>query len=278
MAAVASEFDRGALLSHFDRRTLPDGCIGPTDLAGWRWALKFLRESGWRTEGVPAATADVAALFDLDGEQRTIKVFLGDRPVQVNVFPLEPTSIDFDFATEELVDQEAVDQLARFIRSVAAAANADCELSPEGFGVDVVARYGHHLKRFGVLGDGHGGLDVAVWNHAALGGGDEALGQGDRALSSVLHAHGLISNGGVAHAVLDVMTAPEIEAAVSGFRYLGLHRAASVLETATTLADSDSDEAFDRLDPSYWSAISSDERIESAAALRHATSIDAFMP
>ncbi|MEZ5245462.1 MAG: hypothetical protein R2707_10225 [Acidimicrobiales bacterium] len=278
MAEVARELDREALLSHFDDRTLPDGCIEPTDLAGWRRVLDLLRESSWHVEDLPAVNVDLAVLFRSDAERTTIKVFVGRHRVQVNVFPLEPTSIDFDFATAEMHDQDAVDQLALFVRSAATAAGGDCELSAEGSETDVVARYGRDLNTFGVLGDGEGLLADTVWNRAALGGGSERMGAGDQALSSALLAHGLISNGGVAHAAFDAMSASEIDASIAGFRYLGLNRAASVLASAQAHSWSDSEEILDRLDVSYGYAIPSDEQIAAAAALRNSTSVDAFTP
>lgn len=271
-----AELDRELLLSHFDDGTLPDGYIGPTDLAGWRRVFDSLRESGWHIEGAPTVNTDLGGLFATDAERPTVKVFVGHNPVQANVFPLEPTSIDFDFAVGEMSDQADVDQLASFIRLVAIAAGGDCELSAEGSETDVIARYGRDLDCFGVLGDEQGLLVDSVWNRAALGSGSERLGPGDQALSSALLAHGLISNGGVAHAALDAMTTLELDASIAGLRYLGLNRAASVLASARAISRSDSAEALDRLDYSYWRVVPSDERIAQAAALRNATSGGAF--
>ena len=157
---MAPELDREALLSHFDDRTLPDGCIEPTDLAVWRRVLDSLRESGWHIENAPAADTDLGDLFQPDAERPTIKVFVGHHRVQINVFLLASTSIDFDFATAEMVDQHAVDSLGEFVRLCSRAAQAPCSLSPEGSGTPVVARYDPLQDRFRVSGGrGSGAAD-----------------------------------------------------------------------------------------------------------------------
>jgi hypothetical protein len=72
-----------------------------------------------------------------------------------------------------------------------------------------------------------------VWNRAcAEAGRPKALtASGDRALADMLLAHGLVMNGGVLHAV-ECLDEHERLAAVNGYRYFGLERAAAVIEDA----------------------------------------------
>ena len=72
-----------------------------------------------------------------------------------------------------------------------------------------------------------------VWNRAALESGGESPGPGDRALASLLLAHGLAMNGGIHH-VLDVLSEPEQAAAVDGFQYFGLTEVAAFLRGASS--------------------------------------------
>jgi hypothetical protein len=68
-----------------------------------------------------------------------------------------------------------------------------------------------------------------VWNRAALesGGGDPR--RGDRALASLLLAHGLVMNGGVHHAV-EAMSQTELSDAAAGFRFFRFGDVATLLE------------------------------------------------
>ena len=52
---------------------------------------------------------------------------------------------------------------------------------------------------------------------------------GDRALASLLIAHGLINNGGVTH-VIEVLSEDEVMAAIEGFRFFDLDAAAILLD------------------------------------------------
>lgn len=66
-----------------------------------------------------------------------------------------------------------------------------------------------------------------IWNRAC---GDDPLTTlpGDRALSNLLRAHGLIMNGGVLHGV-ECLTAEELSDSETGYRYFGLDAVASLL-------------------------------------------------
>jgi hypothetical protein len=79
-----------------------------------------------------------------------------------------------------------------------------------------------------------------VWNRACDSFSKASLEAGDRALRDLLRAHGLICNGGVFH-VFDVLTAPQIEAAKSGYRFFGLDQVAELLSRARELLDKKDD-------------------------------------
>lgn len=67
-----------------------------------------------------------------------------------------------------------------------------------------------------------------VWNRASVDSGGRSARAGDRALANVLKIHGLVMNGGVHHAV-EVVGELEVQAAVAGFEYFGLHEIGEVL-------------------------------------------------
>jgi hypothetical protein len=69
-----------------------------------------------------------------------------------------------------------------------------------------------------------------IWNRATLKSGGSVRCAGDTALAALLLAHGLIMNGGVEHA-LECMSQSELLAALAGYRYFGLERAAQALGT-----------------------------------------------
>jgi hypothetical protein len=75
-----------------------------------------------------------------------------------------------------------------------------------------------------------------VWNRACGSSSEAPLQAGDRALRDLLRAHGLICNGGVFH-VFDCLTAPQIDAAKSGYRFFGLEEAVDLLSRAKDLLD-----------------------------------------
>ena len=79
-----------------------------------------------------------------------------------------------------------------------------------------------------------------VWNRACDSFSEAPLEAGDRALRDLLRAHGLICNGGVFH-VFDMLTAAQIEAAKSGYRFFGLDQVAELLSRARRLLDEKND-------------------------------------
>jgi hypothetical protein len=72
-----------------------------------------------------------------------------------------------------------------------------------------------------------------VWNRAALRAGGDTPGPGDRALTSLLAAHGLVMNGGVHHAI-EVLNPAELIAAIEGYSFFGLDKVASFLRDANS--------------------------------------------
>ena len=76
-------------------------------------------------------------------------------------------------------------------------------------------------------------LSVAdqVWNRAAMEGGGDSPGPGDRALASLLLLHGLAMNGGIHHAI-ECVSPAELSAAIDGFSYFGLGDMAQWLRSA----------------------------------------------
>ena len=63
-----------------------------------------------------------------------------------------------------------------------------------------------------------------VWNRAALEGGGDSLGRGDRALASLPRLHGLIMNGGGHHA-LECIEPADVIAAADGYAFFGFNDA-----------------------------------------------------
>lgn len=110
-----------------------------------------------------------------------------------------------------------------------------------------------------------------IWNRACLESGGASPAEGDRALASLLMAHGLIMNGGVVHA-LECMNQSETYAAIAGFEFFGLTKAANVLRQ---LPD-DTEETEERLNRMYWSAVPEDETLTHAFRIKLATSPDVF--
>ena len=78
-----------------------------------------------------------------------------------------------------------------------------------------------------------------VWNRAC---GEDPLRAlpGDRALADLLHAHGLVMNGGMLHAV-ECMTDDEDSDTKAGYRYFGLGDVASLLVRAKGIYDTADD-------------------------------------
>lgn len=70
-----------------------------------------------------------------------------------------------------------------------------------------------------------------VWNRAALEGGGDSPGPGDRALASLLSLHGLIMNGGVHHA-LECLEPADLLAAADGYAFFGFNDCAAFIRGA----------------------------------------------
>ena len=101
-----------------------------------------------------------------------------------------------------------------------------------------------------------------VWNRACESFSEEPLRTGDLALRDLIRAHGLICNGGVFHA-FDCLTAPQLEAAMSGYRFFGLDQAAKLLLQARKLPD-ETDEVGDyeaAMDAEYAKYIPDDSEL-----------------
>jgi len=73
-----------------------------------------------------------------------------------------------------------------------------------------------------------------IWNRAAMNEGGACPAPGDIALSSLLYAHGLAMNGVVLHAV-ELLTEPELIAAMDGYRFFGFEKTAELLSRAREL-------------------------------------------
>jgi len=100
-----------------------------------------------------------------------------------------------------------------------------------------------------------------IWNRAC---GEDPLRSlpGDRALTDLLRAHGLIMNGGVLHAV-ECLTTCELSDAQSGYRFYELDGVASLLSrAATTFETGESLGAYEhQLDREYAEMIPSDSSL-----------------
>jgi hypothetical protein len=77
---------------------------------------------------------------------------------------------------------------------------------------------------------------TTIWNRALTDYRGPSPAAGDDALAAMLHAHGLVMNGGVLHAV-EVMSEAQLAAAKSGYRFLGLDPVADLLARAKRLLD-----------------------------------------
>ncbi|MBB03619.1 MAG: hypothetical protein CMJ47_13315 [Planctomyces sp.] len=99
----------------------------------------------------------------------------------------------------------------------------------------------------------------AVWNRAATEDGGALSAPGDLALAALLHAHGLIMNGGVLHAV-ELLTEDERSDAQNGFRFFGLAEVASLLSRAKHSLDEGQglDDLESRLDSDYTTLVPDD--------------------
>ena len=112
-----------------------------------------------------------------------------------------------------------------------------------------------------------------IWNRACLESGGPTPAAGDVALASLLLAHGLAMNGGVAHA-LECLSQAETSAAIAGFNYFGLTAASIVFEQRPD----DSEDAQERLDMMYRAAVPSDHVLVHAFRVKLVSTPSAFAP
>ena len=112
-----------------------------------------------------------------------------------------------------------------------------------------------------------------IWNRACLEATGFEPAAGDKALASLLLAHGLAMNGGVVHA-LEGLSPAELAAAIAGFKYFGLTAAAHVFEQVPD----DTEETEERLDQMYWQAVPSDDALVHAFRIKLVASPEAFAP
>lgn len=101
-----------------------------------------------------------------------------------------------------------------------------------------------------------------IWNRACIANGCVNPLKGDRALTAMVKAHGLVMNGGVFHA-LELLNNTELQETRAGYRYFGFVEAAALLARARDLFDASVDlESFERqLDLEYASLIPSDSAL-----------------
>ncbi|HKO45883.1 MAG TPA: hypothetical protein VJU84_21580 [Pyrinomonadaceae bacterium] len=95
-----------------------------------------------------------------------------------------------------------------------------------------------------------------IWNRAAMESGGSNAREGDRALSDLLLAHGMVMNGGIGHA-LEVLSSDELAAAVRGYRFFGLDVVASLLEHSVNATEQEVNQA----DARYGALIPSDQAL-----------------
>ena len=112
-----------------------------------------------------------------------------------------------------------------------------------------------------------------IWNRACLESGGATPGAGDVALASLLLAHGLAMNGGVAHAI-ECLSKPELAAAIAGFNYFGLTDASRVFGERPD----DSEDSEERLDMMYRAAVPSEQTLTHAFRVKLISTPSAFAP
>jgi hypothetical protein len=95
-----------------------------------------------------------------------------------------------------------------------------------------------------------------IWNRAAMESGGSKAREGDRALSDLLLAHGMVMNGGVGHA-LEALSSDELAAAARGYRFFGLDVVALLIEHSVNATEDEVDEA----DARYGALIPSDQTL-----------------
>ena len=112
-----------------------------------------------------------------------------------------------------------------------------------------------------------------IWNRAALENGGDSARDGDSALAALLLAHGMIMNGGVAHAI-EALARDEVLVGAAGFRFFGLTAAAEVLDEAPQAGEA----RLELLNSRYGEAIPNDSTIAAAFESHLEIAPDAFSP
>ena len=122
-----------------------------------------------------------------------------------------------------------------------------------------------------------------IWNRACDAAGEDETAdvgragaksrrEGDRALTAMVMADGLVQNGGVLHAV-ESLEPSETETACKAFEYYGLRPAAEVLRRAAReVAEGDENrlaEVEEELNEAYWAAVSIEDGTLEAAFREH---------
>jgi hypothetical protein len=121
-----------------------------------------------------------------------------------------------------------------------------------------------------------------IWNRAAMHGGGPAPRSGDVALAAALRLHSLTMSGGLVDAIGSLRTA-ELDAAESGYRWLGLDMAAQVVAIVRSeighgaLDDDERAESLElRADEGYTQAIPTDQALVNAFQARFFDDPQAF--
>jgi hypothetical protein len=121
-----------------------------------------------------------------------------------------------------------------------------------------------------------------IWNRAVMQGGGPAPRSGDVALAAALRLHSLAMSGGLVDAV-GRLRAAELDAAESGYRWLGLDPAARVVAIVRSeigdgaLDDDDRAESLEqRADEAYAQAIPTDQAVVDAFQARFSDDPQAF--
>ena len=112
-----------------------------------------------------------------------------------------------------------------------------------------------------------------IWNRAAMESGGSKARDGDRALSDLLLAHGMVMNGGVGHA-LEALSSDELAAAVKGYRFFGLNVVAALLEHSVNGTEDEVDQA----DAHYGALIPSDQTLVDRFEALYGASPQVFAP
>ena len=117
-----------------------------------------------------------------------------------------------------------------------------------------------------------------IWNRATENNNPHAA-AGDRALTDMLHVHGLIMNGGVLNAV-EITDEAELASALAGYEFFGIVAVRGLVQRARNLIKGGSKlgpyEA--ELDREYMSIIPSDSYLSAAFEQHLSAAPDDFSP